>query len=137
MRNYRKERGRETEYLVAASLAADGWPYAEPTGSGTPGCDVKGTPGVAIEVKARRDFYPAAWMRQAKRNAGKDLPIVVMRPDGAGPASIDDWPCFIPFSQLRRLLRQAGYGSPPPKRKPVKNLPGQMGIEDALDQEAA
>jgi hypothetical protein len=118
-RNYRRERGRATEYLVARRMAEDGWPYAEPTGSGTPGRDIKGTPGLAIEVKARADFSPAAFMRQAARNAGEDLALVVIRPVGGGEMNLDDWPAMLRFGDLRRLLREAGYGDPEPPPTPV------------------
>jgi hypothetical protein len=121
-RNYRKERGRETEYLVARRLAEDGWPYAEPTGSGTPGRDIKGTPGIAIEVKARADFSPAAFMRQATRNAGGDLAVVVIRPIGGGESNLDAWPAMISFADLRRLLHAAGYGTPPDEPSTVVPL---------------
>lgn len=112
MTHSRKRRGRETEHLVARAFAADGWPYALATGAGTPGRDITGTPGIATEVKARTRFEPTAALRQAIANAGEDLPVVVLRPNGCGPATIDDWPAFVPFGQLRRLLRQAGYGTP-------------------------
>lgn len=111
-RNYRKERGRTTEHLVAAAFAADGWPHAEATGAGSPGRDIKGVPGVAPEVKARARFEPVASLRQAVTNAGGDVAVVVMRPQGGGPSNIDEWPVFLPFGQLRALLRQAGYGEP-------------------------
>lgn len=42
----------------------------------------------------------------------KGLPIVVTRPDGAGPATVDDWPVILRHADLRQLLRQAGYGDP-------------------------
>lgn len=113
-RNHRKERGRETEHLVARAFAADGWPHAEATGAGSPGRDIKGVFGVAPEVKARTGFEPLAAPRQAVRNAGGDVPVVIMRPNGSGPTTIDDWPAFLPFGVLRQLLRQAGYGNPPP-----------------------
>lgn len=109
----RKQRGRETEHLVARAFAADGWPHAEATGAGSPGRDIKGVLGVAPEVKARTGFEPLAALRQAVRNARGDIPVVVMRPNGSGPATIDDWPAFLPFGVLRRLLREAGYGNPP------------------------
>lgn len=111
-RNYRKERGRATEHLVAQAFAASGWPYAEATGAGSPGRDIKGVLGVACEVKARREFAPMAALRQAVGNAGGDVAVVVMRPTGGGPSNIDEWPAFLTFGQLRSLLRQAGYGEP-------------------------
>jgi hypothetical protein len=111
-RNYRKERGRETEHLVARSFAADGWPHAEAVGGGSPGRDIKGVPGVAVEVKARTKFEPLANLRQAIANAAGDVPLVVLRPTGGGPSNIDDWPAFTTFGQIRALLRAAGYGEP-------------------------
>jgi hypothetical protein len=107
---HRKRRGAKTQSLVAAAWREDGWPFCEDTGAGRNGRDLLGTPGLSVEVKARRDFGPLAWMRQAAKHDG--LPVVVMRPDGAGPATIDDWPAFVRHADLRRLLRLAGYGDP-------------------------
>lgn len=111
-RNYRKERGRATEHLVAQAFAADGWEHAEATGAGSPGRDIKGIPGIAVEVKARAKFEPMANLRQAVGNAHGDVAVVVMRPTGGGPSNIDEWPAFTTFGQLRSLLRAAGYGDP-------------------------
>ena len=105
----RKQRGYDTERLVAAQWQADGWPHAEVVRG--QGRDLTGTPGVAVEVKARRGFAPLEWMRQAARNGDGDLPVVIVRPDGAGPATVDDWPAVLPHHVLRRLLRLAGYGT--------------------------
>lgn len=120
-RNYRKERGRESEHLVARAFAADGWPHAEVVGAGAPGTDIKGLPGICVEVKARRGFDVQAAMRQAARNAGGDVQVTVVRPDGMGAASVDQWPMILPFGLGRLLLRQAGYGGPPlePGRPPT------------------
>lgn len=69
------------------------------------------TPGASFEVKARRSFDPAAWMRQARKQAGEDeLAVVVMRPDGAGEKSVLDWPAFVRLEDLMKLLAGAGYG---------------------------
>lgn len=129
-RNYRKERGRATEHLVAAAYVGDGWPHAEATGAGSPGRDIKGTPGIATEVKARREFAPMAALRQAVANAGGDVPVVVMRPTGGGPSNVDEWPAFTTFGQLRRLLRLAGYGEPLPfpdfNPDPFPNCPDEF-----------
>jgi len=108
---HRKNRGREAERLVASAFAADGWPYAEPVGPGRPGRDVTGTPGIAVEVKARRDFEPMAALKQATKNAGRDLPVVIVRPYGGGPSNIDAWPCVLTFKELRNLLHIAGYAT--------------------------
>lgn len=105
-----RRRGAETQRLVAAAWRGDGWPHVEDAGAGRNGADLLGTPGLTVEIKGRRDFSPLAWMKQASKENG--LPVVVMRPDGAGPASVDDWPAFVRHADLRRLLRIAGFGDP-------------------------
>lgn len=109
----RKRRGAETQTAVARWFASNGWPYAESTGAGRTGSDITGMPGLAVEVKARRDFTPLAWLRQAIGGAtARDLPCVVFRPDGMGPASIAEWPVLIRLDDFTQLLRAAGYGDP-------------------------
>lgn len=108
----RKRRGRDTELLVARYLAENGWPYAMPTGAGASGRDITGTPGLAWEVKARTGFDPMANLRQAIHNAGDDMPLVLLRPNGQGPASVGIWPVFTTLTNALWLLRKAGYGDP-------------------------
>jgi hypothetical protein len=110
----RKRRGAKTQALIAEYLRPRGWPFAEDAGAGRRGLDILGTPGLAIEVKARRDLQLPKWLRQAAgyREDGGGLPIVVHRPDGFGEASIDDWPATLRLTDLVRLLRAAGYGDP-------------------------
>lgn len=104
----RKHRGYATQRLTAEYLR-DVFPYAEPTGAGRQGRDILSTPGVAFECKARRGFSPLEALKQAEDYAGPDIPVAVLRMDGQGEKSIDDWPCVIRFSQLKRLLKEAGY----------------------------
>lgn len=111
----RKARAAETQRCVAGYLAGNGWPYATDAGAGRQGSDILGTPGLAIEVKGRRDYSPLAWLRQASNGTG--LPLVVHRPDGMGPASIADWPVTLRLRDAVALLRAAGYGDPTPARE--------------------
>jgi hypothetical protein len=104
----RRARGAETQRLVAAQFAATHWPYATDAGAGRNGADILGVPGLSVEVKARRDLDLPAWLRQAAALPG--LPLVVHRPDGAGPKSIDSWPCTFRFADAIELLHDAGYG---------------------------
>lgn len=106
----RKRRGRDTELLAARYLAEHGWPYAQPTGAGASGIDITGTPGLAWEVKARTGFEPMANLRQAVANAGESLPLVLLRPNGHGPATIGIWPVFTTLTHAIALLHAAGYG---------------------------
>lgn len=106
----RKRRGMRTQKVVAEALKQAGWPWAESAGAGRPGQDILGTPGLSIEVKARRELRLPQWLRQARKSAGASLPIVIHRPDGMGEKSVDDWPATMRFADLRQLLREAGYG---------------------------
>ena len=49
----RKQRGYDSQRIVADFLKANGWPYAEPVGAGRPGSDVTGVVGVDIEVRSQ------------------------------------------------------------------------------------
>lgn len=111
---YRKRRGAETQTALAGYLADHGFPSAMSTGSGRSGTDVTGTVGVCWECKARRDFSPMEWARQAAKVDPLLLPICVCRPDGMGVQTVADWPAFTPVRHMVRLLRLAGYGDPLP-----------------------
>lgn len=85
MGNARQNRGRRTNYVVAAWLRAHGWKRAEPTYGSEPGRDVKHLPGHSVEVKARSDFNPRDWWRQAAKNAKRsERPCVIVRCNGQG-----------------------------------------------------
>lgn len=43
--------------------------------------DVIGWPGVHCECKRRKAIAAIAWLKQSERDAGDDLPIVIMRQD--------------------------------------------------------
>lgn len=108
----RKHRGLRTQKVVAEYMRRL-FPYAESTGSGRAGKDILGTPGISIEVKARTGFDPMAWSRQACKEAGilGEIPMVVMRPNGMGEATVNEWPVFVPLAFMEQLLGEAGYGS--------------------------
>jgi hypothetical protein len=83
LRNNRGK-GARTQALVAEWYAQRLWPTANSQGGGAAGSDVRGVP-LDIEVKARKDFDPMAWIRQGRRRAaraqGHELPPhVVLRP---------------------------------------------------------
>ncbi|CAB5216914.1 hypothetical protein UFOVP199_8 [uncultured Caudovirales phage] len=113
MSQHRKHRGYDSQRIVADYLAKTGWPYAESTGAGRSGTDVTGTPGIDWEVKARRGFNITAAMDQlADRGKEGVAAVAVIRPDGYGPARIEQWPALMTLKQAVELLRQAGYGDP-------------------------
>lgn len=92
MATARQSRGRRTNVVVAGYLREHGWPDAQPTFGSEPGVDIKNIRGYALEVKARRDFNPLAWLRQAKANADPDdIPCVIVRCDGQGEQSVSEY----------------------------------------------
>lgn len=99
-----------TQALAAEWFRRNGFPYATDAGPGRGGRDILNMPGCAPEVKARSNFEPLAWVRQAVANADGDLPFVVMRCVGQGPATIDDWPVILRLDDFTALLRFAGLG---------------------------
>ncbi len=106
----RKQRGYDSQRIVANYLREHGWPFAEPVGAGRSGSDVTGIVGVDVEVKARRNLDLTGTLRQqAERAVEGVLPLAVIRPDGFGPSRIGEWPCVVPLSVMVDLLREAGY----------------------------
>lgn len=101
-----------SQLVVAQWFKARGWPFAEPAGSGRSGVDVLGTVDIAVEVKARTDFSPLAWIRQARSYAAGRLPFVVFRCNGQGETTVGEWPVLIRLEDFTRLLHEAGYGDP-------------------------
>src|SRR5271168_5002627 len=77
-----RDRGIRLQNALARYLAG-WWPSAESAGSGRPGTDVLGTPGIAWENKTAREFRPGEWVRQARAHAATaaarrlPLPVVV------------------------------------------------------------
>jgi hypothetical protein len=108
MANSRVQRGRESEKIVAEFFRQHGFPYAERVAASLKGADITGTPGLAVEVKSRYGLDLNAWMKQAKGRDG--LPVLVIRMNWTGPATVASWPAVVPLAVLAALLRQAGYG---------------------------
>lgn len=125
-------RGRALPNAFAAYLRA-WWPLAESTGAGRQGTDVINTPGVVWELKTardwKRDFRPAAWVRQAEQHAlcncklmcapgcdgdSGNVPVTVYFPAGIGAANCGNTLAIVPVHVLMRLLDEAGYT---PQRK--------------------
>lgn len=76
----RTARGRRTNVVVASWLRDHGWPMVDPTVGAETGQDAKHVPGHSIEVKARANFDPLAWVKQARDNAKPgQRPCVILR----------------------------------------------------------
>lgn len=115
-----RDRGIRLQNALAAYLR-QWWPSAESAGSGRPGSDVLGTPGIVWECKTatdfKRDFKPTVWAAQAERHLGAPaefmphmVPVTVYFPAGIGARSAEATIAMLPLGVLVRLLREAGYG---------------------------
>jgi hypothetical protein len=104
-----RNRGLALQNALAAYLRS-WWPHAESAGSGRPGSDVLGTPGIVWENKTPRRFDPYAWVLQAHGHAaGGELPVCVYWPDGIGERRPELALGIMPLRELVELLRKAGY----------------------------
>ena len=102
--------------LVVTQAVRRIWPHAESAGAGRPGPDLLGTPGVDVEVAARRGLPIVEKMKQLRGRATDGVVgAVVLRPDGMGEASVDDWPVFMRLADWLDVMAAAGYGSERPQ----------------------
>lgn len=108
MATARVARGRATQNLVAIWFAARGAPNAKSRPASLPGVDVYDIEGLAPEVKATTKIDLTGWLKQARHNAGRDLPVVIYRPVGYGPERIPHWVAVLSLADLTWLLQQAG-----------------------------
>ena len=106
MTRHRKDRGLRTERVVVSYLQT--WWRSASVGRGA-GKDVHNVP-LDIEIKARTEFSPLAWIKQVeKRSQGKELSAVVVRMNGQGE-DCSQYLAFMRFQDLVGLLLKAGYG---------------------------
>jgi hypothetical protein len=107
---WRIDRGRRTAQAVAAALRSAGLTHAEAVTGAMTGQDITGAPGLSIEVKATAGNPNPAALRQARANArDDDICLTVWRPNGSGPATLDDWVVSLTFADAVRLLTDGGY----------------------------
>jgi len=104
MANHRKTRGYRTQKVIADYLKQF-WAYADTAGAGRQGEDILNIPTISIEVKARSDFQPLAWIKQAQTNAANKLPMVIMRCNGQGE-DVSQYLAFMKVGDLMPLLYQ-------------------------------
>jgi hypothetical protein len=106
MTRSRKDRGYRTERVIVSYLQT--WWRSASIGRGA-GKDVHQVP-FDLEIKARSDFQPLAWIKQVeKRSQGKELSAVVVRCNGQGEDA-SQYLAFMRFQDLVNLLLMAGYG---------------------------
>ena len=110
MSQSRKHRGYATQRIVAEYLQAQGWKHALPVGAGREGSDVTGIPNVDIEVKARTKLDLSGLMRQlSERKHTNGLGVGVLRLNGQGEKSVEQFVAVLTLADLAYLLKASGY----------------------------
>ena len=112
MTQHRRRRGRETEMLVAKYFIDNGWLSAHVGSASASGSDIRGIPGLDVEVKARKNFSPSETVKQLENRSNETgMGVAVMRLLGQGEMSVPNFLCFLRFDDLVYLLKASGYGS--------------------------
>lgn len=105
----RKHRGYETQRIVADYLRDNGWVNALPVGAGRDGSDITGITGLDIEIKARTKLDLAGLMRQLSDRKTTGMGVGVLRLNGQGEKSVDQFVAVLTLSDLVYLLKANGY----------------------------
>lgn len=77
--------------------------------------DISGMVGLAIEIKNHKTYKFPEWIKETeieRINAKADYGILVVKPNGVGLGSVEDWWAVMPVGAMINLLRDAGYGTP-------------------------
>lgn len=110
MSQHRKHRGFATQRIVADYFREQGWQHALPVGAGRDGSDVTGIEGLDIEIKARTKLDLPLLMRQlSDRRKEQGLGVGVVRMNGQGEKSVDQFIAVLTLADLVYLLKASGY----------------------------
>ena len=113
-----KQKGTSAESaFVKAECVLEGFPNVERralAGVNDMG-DVSGMVGLAIEIKNHKSYKFPEWIKETeieRINAKADYGVLVVKPNGVGLGSVEDWWAVMPVGAMINLLRDAGYGNP-------------------------
>ena len=71
--------------------------------------------GIAVEIKNHASYKFPEWLRETeveRVNAKADVGLLVVKPNGVGLGSVDQWWAIMPVGAMMKLLSDAGYGNP-------------------------
>ena len=110
MSQSRKHRGYATQRIVADYFRSQGWEHALPVGAGRDGSDVTGIEGLDIEIKARTKLDLSGLMKQlSDRRVESGLGVGVLRLNGQGEKSVEQFVAVLTLADLTYLLKASGY----------------------------
>lgn len=112
-----KQKGTSAETaFVKAPSVLEGFPGVERralAGVNDMG-DVSGMVGLVVEIKNHKTYKFPEWLKETeieRVNAKADYGVLVVKPNGVGLNSVDDWWAVMPVGAMLKLLRDAGYGT--------------------------
>ena len=81
--------------------------------------DIAGVPNSVVEVKNQRTYKIHEWMKETETeriNAGADLGILVIKPNGVGVAHINYWWAVVSLETITKLIEDSDFvkGLQPP-----------------------
>lgn len=71
--------------------------------------DIAGVPGCVVEVKNQRSYKIHEWMKETeieRINAGEELGVLVIKPNGVGVANVDKWWAVVSLDTITALIEE-------------------------------
>ena len=76
--------------------------------------DVAGVSGLVFEIKNHKTYKFPEWLKETeveRLNALADFGILIVKPNGVGLGSVENWWATMTVGQMLDLLKKAGYGA--------------------------
>lgn len=107
-----RQKGTAAETAVVKWLRANGWEDADrhPLRGQADQGDIKAISNTVLEVKNHRSYQIPAWLREVeveKQNAKAEFGAVIIKPNGVGLASVDQWWAVLTVSDFAKLCAEA------------------------------
>ena len=71
--------------------------------------DISNVPFTAVEVKNQRSYKIHEWMKETeieRINAGEELALLVIKPNGVGVANVDKWWAVVSLDTITALIEE-------------------------------
>jgi len=71
--------------------------------------DIAGVPFTVVEVKNQQSYKIHEWMKETeieRINAGEELGVLVIKPNGVGVANVDKWWAVVSLDTITALIEE-------------------------------
>lgn len=108
-----RQKGTAAETAVVKFLRSKYWPDADrhPLRGTADTGDIRGIDQTVLEVKNHRSYQIPAWLREVeieKANAKAEFGAAVIKPNGVGLNSVDQWWAVMTMEDFTNLCKRAG-----------------------------